>query len=325
MPRSPASTVWTSSTCPITAAGSSITGAARPTCCRKSSRPLRAARASSWTARSSAAPTWSRRSRSAPIWWAWAACRASASPPPPRPAACASWSCSRTRSASRSRCLACRTGKSSTRRICTAVRPSSRCRASRAPSRSWTSRATELPGEDLRPELRDPILHDEHRLDAVEPPRVVAEQFLLHRLRHAELRHRLQRFPHVLGVVVRIIRRPDADVRVEIPHAVDRNLVALERDEAPAIEGLGGIGDRPLSAALKRVEVEEIPAPAEHHRQPRGVGLEHRALQPRKLLEPAGHQYCGEPRHRLHDEAERLTGVDRGLHGKHDVADELAG
>src|SRR5712664_3473744 len=139
------------------------------------------------------------------------------------------------------------------------ARPWWRCRAPPARSRCSTSRATErLPGQDLRPEVLDALLDDEHRLDAVEPPRVLAEELPLHRLRHPELRHRLQRLPDVLGVVVRIVGRPDPDVLVEVPHAVDRLLVALERDEAAAIERLVGIGDRPFLAALERVEIEEV-------------------------------------------------------------------
>src|SRR5438034_2090551 len=41
----------------------------------------------------------------------------------------------------------------------------------------------------------------------------------LHRLRHGELGHRLQRVPDVLGVVMRIVGRPDPHVLVEVPRS----------------------------------------------------------------------------------------------------------
>src|SRR5947208_8550043 len=143
------------------------------------------------------------------------------------------------------------------------ARPWWRCRASPARFRSSTSRVTErLPGQDLRPKVLDPLLDNEHRVDAVEAPRVLAEELPLHRLRDGELGHRIQRVPDVLGVVMRIIGRPDPHVLVEVPHAVDRLLVALERDEAAPIERLVGICDRPFWAALARLEVEDVPAAA---------------------------------------------------------------
>ena len=68
---SPASTAWRACTSRITAAASSITGAAAPTCCPKWWPPWPGAPSSSSMAATCAGATWSRPSPSAPTWWAW--------------------------------------------------------------------------------------------------------------------------------------------------------------------------------------------------------------------------------------------------------------
>ena len=103
---------------------------------------------------------------------------------------------------------------------------------------------------------------------------------------------------------MRVVRGPQPHVLVLIPHAIDRLLVALERDEAALGEDLEGIAH--LRAALEGVEIEEVPASRQHQRQPGGVGLEHGCPQARKLVEPPCHQHAGEPGHGLEDEAEGL-------------------
>src|SRR5687767_2084397 len=97
-----------------------------------------------------------------------------------------------------------------------------------------------LPRQDRRLVLLDPLLDDDHGLDAVKPARVLPEQLALSGDRHVELRHLVQTVPGILGVVVRIIGRPNADVLEHVPETIDERLVGLEADEAPLVEDLHG-------------------------------------------------------------------------------------
>src|SRR5262249_61245383 len=62
-----------------------------------------------------------------------------------------------------------------------------------------------LPGQLGRLVLLDALGDHGHGIDAVEPPRVLPEQLALNGGRHLVLLHELERFPGVLGVVVRIV------------------------------------------------------------------------------------------------------------------------
>src|SRR4030095_13956485 len=112
-----------------------------------------------------------------------------------------------------------------------------------------------LPGELRRLVPANAILDDEHGLDSVETTSILAEKLPLHGSGDLVALHQLQRFPYVLGVVVRIVGRPERDVLIVIPHPVHRLLVALERDEAMLAKRLVGIAN--LGCSLERVEVEE--------------------------------------------------------------------
>src|SRR5213078_4383764 len=106
--------------------------------------------------------------------------------------------------------------------------------------------------------LLDALGHRQDGLDAVEASGVLPEQLALDGRRHLVPCHELEGLPGVLGIVMRVVRGPQPHVLVLIPHAIDRLLVALERDEAALGEDLEGIAH--LRAALEGVEIEEVPA-----------------------------------------------------------------
>src|SRR5262249_53856478 len=79
----------------------------------------------------------------------------------------------------------------------------------------------------------------------VEAAGVVAHELALGVERDVELGHVLERLPGILGVVVRIVRRPDGHVLERVPHAIHHGFVGLEPDGAPPAEGLGGAAAGP--------------------------------------------------------------------------------